>query len=76
MNLLITGTLLYVLRSQSLNSAGVVMEWGWFSQSEHLRFTQRGGAPAPQEEAYAFAVLVPETDGTRPISNQFGDAED
>ena len=64
------------LGSESLNSAGVVMEWGWFSQPEHLCFTQRGGALDPQEEVYAFAALVPETDGTRPISNQIGDAGD
>ena len=52
------------------------MEWGWLLQPEHLRFTQRGESWAPQEEAYAFAAPVPETDGTRPISNQIGDAED
>jgi len=64
------------LGSESFDSAGVVMEWGWFSQSGHLCFTRRGGARALQKEAYASVAPVPETDGTRPISNQTGDAGD
>lgn len=52
------------------------MEWGWFSQPGYLCFTRRGEAWAPQKGAHAFAAPVPETDGTRSISNQIGDAGD
>ena len=63
------------LRSGGIDSIGITMDWDRFSQPTGLRFIPGGGIRVPRKEP-AFPGPASETDGSQPVSNQAGDAED